>query len=136
MAQFYSLVLLVACVCIASAFQSAALSKSRSLSGLKMAWKASDNPNHFLIAPSILSADFAQLGDEVKRVLAAGADVVNFDVMGKYDRSEQQDDALRRGRVRVVALRKIPSAYTFSLSHTQTNLCTYPLTTIRQPLCA
>lgn len=74
----------MACVCIASAFQSAALSKSRSLSGLKMAWKASDNPNHFLIAPSILSADFAQLGDEVKRVLAAGADVVHFDVMDNH----------------------------------------------------
>jgi len=35
----------------------------------------------YLIAPSILSADFARLGDDVANVLAAGADVVHFDVM-------------------------------------------------------
>ncbi|MEI6893614.1 MAG: ribulose-phosphate 3-epimerase [Colwellia sp.] len=35
----------------------------------------------YLIAPSILSADFARLGDDVAKVLAAGADVVHFDVM-------------------------------------------------------
>jgi len=35
----------------------------------------------FLIAPSILSADFARLGQEVDSVLAAGADIVHFDVM-------------------------------------------------------
>ncbi len=35
----------------------------------------------FLIAPSILSADFARLGEDVDNVLAAGADVVHFDVM-------------------------------------------------------
>ena len=35
----------------------------------------------FLIAPSILSADFARLGEEVENVLNAGADVVHFDVM-------------------------------------------------------
>ncbi len=39
---------------------------------------------HFLIAPSILSADFAQLGAEVDRVLEAGADVVHFDVMDNH----------------------------------------------------
>jgi ribulose-phosphate 3-epimerase len=38
----------------------------------------------FLIAPSILSADFAQLGAEVDAVLAAGADVVHFDVMDNH----------------------------------------------------
>lgn len=38
----------------------------------------------FLIAPSILSADFARLGDDVKAVLAAGADVVHFDVMDNH----------------------------------------------------
>lgn len=38
----------------------------------------------YLIAPSILSADFARLGDEVDRVLAAGADVVHFDVMDNH----------------------------------------------------
>lgn len=38
----------------------------------------------FWIAPSILSADFARLGEEVDRVLAAGADVVHFDVMDNH----------------------------------------------------
>ncbi|ENM5726865.1 ribulose-phosphate 3-epimerase [Vibrio mimicus] len=38
----------------------------------------------FLIAPSILSADFARLGEDVKKVLAAGADVVHFDVMDNH----------------------------------------------------
>jgi len=37
-----------------------------------------------LIAPSILSADFARLGDDVKAVLDAGADVVHFDVMDNH----------------------------------------------------
>jgi len=36
------------------------------------------------IAPSILSADFARLGDEVNAVLASGADVVHFDVMDNH----------------------------------------------------
>src|SRR5215510_9887328 len=36
------------------------------------------------IAPSILSADFARLGDEVNAVLAAGADIVHFDVMDNH----------------------------------------------------
>lgn len=36
------------------------------------------------IAPSILSADFARLGDEVDAVLAAGADIVHFDVMDNH----------------------------------------------------
>src|SRR4051812_20537060 len=36
------------------------------------------------IAPSILSADFARLGDEVKAVLAAGGDVIHFDVMDNH----------------------------------------------------
>ena len=38
----------------------------------------------FLIAPSILAADFARLGEEVDSVLAAGADVVHFDVMDNH----------------------------------------------------
>jgi len=38
----------------------------------------------FLIAPSILSADFARLGEEVTSVLEAGADVVHFDVMDNH----------------------------------------------------
>ena len=37
-----------------------------------------------LIAPSILSADFARLGEEVDNVLAAGADMVHFDVMDNH----------------------------------------------------
>ena len=38
----------------------------------------------YQIAPSILSADFARLGDEVDKVLAAGADIVHFDVMDNH----------------------------------------------------
>lgn len=38
----------------------------------------------FKIAPSILSADFARLGEEVEKVLAAGADIVHFDVMDNH----------------------------------------------------
>lgn len=38
----------------------------------------------YLIAPSILSADFARLGEEVDNVLAAGADIIHFDVMDNH----------------------------------------------------
>lgn len=38
----------------------------------------------FQIAPSILSADFARLGEEVDRVIASGADIVHFDVMDNH----------------------------------------------------
>ncbi len=38
----------------------------------------------YLIAPSILSADFARLGEEVDNVLKAGADVIHFDVMDNH----------------------------------------------------
>ena len=38
----------------------------------------------YLIAPSILSADFARLGEEVNDVLDAGADVIHFDVMDNH----------------------------------------------------
>ncbi len=40
--------------------------------------------SQFQIAPSILSADFARLGEEVEQVLAAGADIVHFDVMDNH----------------------------------------------------
>jgi ribulose-phosphate 3-epimerase len=40
--------------------------------------------NDFAIAPSILSADFARLGEEVDNVLASGADIVHFDVMDNH----------------------------------------------------
>ena len=42
------------------------------------------SPHPPLIAPSILSADLARLGDDVARVLAAGADIVHFDVMDNH----------------------------------------------------
>ncbi|WP_338362667.1 ribulose-phosphate 3-epimerase [uncultured Pseudoalteromonas sp.] len=43
------------------------------------------NPEQkYLIAPSILSADFAKLGEDVDKVLAAGADIVHFDVMDNH----------------------------------------------------
>src|SRR3989304_713509 len=38
----------------------------------------------FRIAPSILSADFARLGDEVRAVAQAGADLIHFDVMDNH----------------------------------------------------
>jgi len=38
----------------------------------------------YKIAPSILSADFARLGEEVKNVMAAGADLIHFDVMDNH----------------------------------------------------
>jgi ribulose-phosphate 3-epimerase len=38
----------------------------------------------FQIAPSILSADFARLGEEVRNVIAAGADMIHFDVMDNH----------------------------------------------------
>jgi ribulose-phosphate 3-epimerase len=40
--------------------------------------------NNFRIAPSILSADFARLGEEVRDVIAAGADLIHFDVMDNH----------------------------------------------------
>ena len=40
--------------------------------------------NDYWIAPSILSADFARLGEEVEAVLTAGADLIHFDVMDNH----------------------------------------------------
>jgi len=39
---------------------------------------------NFLIAPSILSADFSKLGQEVDEVISAGADIIHFDVMDNH----------------------------------------------------
>ena len=39
---------------------------------------------NYRIAPSILSADFTRLGEEVRRVIDAGADLIHFDVMDNY----------------------------------------------------
>jgi ribulose-phosphate 3-epimerase len=49
-----------------------------------MAPSPSGSPSNFRIAPSILSADFARLGDEVRAVQAAGADLIHFDVMDNH----------------------------------------------------
>lgn len=40
--------------------------------------------SQFRIAPSLLSADFARLGEEVRDVIAAGADIIHFDVMDNH----------------------------------------------------
>lgn len=74
------LALLVACASVC-AFRSA--TRQRGVMAMK-AWKAKETDEHFLIAPSILSANFARLGEEVDNVLAAGADVVHFDVMDNH----------------------------------------------------
>ncbi len=42
------------------------------------------NESRFMLAPSVLSADLARLGEEVDAVLRAGADVVHFDVMDQH----------------------------------------------------
>ncbi|HEX3098962.1 MAG TPA: ribulose-phosphate 3-epimerase [Usitatibacter sp.] len=42
------------------------------------------SPSVFRIAPSLLSADFARLGEEVREVVAAGADLIHFDVMDNH----------------------------------------------------
>jgi ribulose-phosphate 3-epimerase len=42
------------------------------------------SPSVFRIAPSILSADFARLGEDIRDVVAAGADLIHFDVMDNH----------------------------------------------------
>ena len=50
----------------------------------------------YQIAPSILSADFARLGEEVRRLEAAGAGLVHFDVMGALRRELADQGAQER----------------------------------------
>lgn len=81
MFKFLALFCILASV---AAFTAVNTVRSNGRQQMRMAWSASNNDNHFLIAPSILSANFARLGEEVDNVLAAGADVVHFDVMGEF----------------------------------------------------
>lgn len=63
------------------------------------------DPSHFVIAPSILSADFMRLGEEVTSVLAAGADWIHVDVMdGAFVPN------ITIGQVVVQGLRKVTDA--------------------------
>jgi len=70
----------VAATLLASASAFVTPSVTRATSAREMVWGEKD----YLIAPSILSADFARLGEEVDNVLEAGADVVHFDVMDNH----------------------------------------------------
>jgi len=56
------------------------MSETNSIGGAGR-WKLADPPRLPLIAPSILSADFAQLGGECEHVMRAGADMLHLDVM-------------------------------------------------------
>lgn len=81
-----------ACVGVSQAFVTPAVSVSGATASLRQAssslsMSAPDNSYHkkdFWIAPSILSADMAKLGEEVDNAMAAGADIVHFDVMDNH----------------------------------------------------
>src|ERR1700682_4730984 len=56
----------------------------RSIPAPHRAYSRAMSGKDFRIAPSILSADFARLGEEVRDVIAAGADLIHFDVMDNH----------------------------------------------------
>src|SRR5688572_20388470 len=61
------------------------ISQARARTGRMPAFpEGGDMARTYRIAPSILSADFARLGEEVRSVAAAGADLVHFDVMDNH----------------------------------------------------
>lgn len=75
----FSIFTLAATLSAASAFTTVQHTTTQSSTRLNV-WGDKD----YLIAPSILSADFAKLGEEVDNMLEAGADVVHFDVMDNH----------------------------------------------------
>lgn len=76
----FTLLAVAATLSTVSAFTSPKVSTSLKSQTALNVWGDKD----YLIAPSILSADFAMLGTEVDNVLEAGADVVHFDVMDNH----------------------------------------------------
>jgi hypothetical protein len=73
-------VTLLATMGVACAFVPAAPVSAKTSTALSMSAANAWHRKEFQIAPSILSADMAKLGEEVDNVMAAGADVVHFDV--------------------------------------------------------
>lgn len=94
MAKASFIVAVVSCVGVARAFIPptsvagfAAMRARVSPASPPLRMMAADNAYHkkdFWIAPSILSADMAKLGEEVDNAMAAGADIVHFDVMDNH----------------------------------------------------
>ena len=60
-------IVLAVCLSVSNAFSLGRMS-TRGKTGLKMVWSASESKEQYLIAPSILSANFAKLGEEVGSV--------------------------------------------------------------------
>ncbi|CAN0112884.1 unnamed protein product [Hapterophycus canaliculatus] len=76
-----------ACVSVSHAFVAPMATTSaatRQTSSLSMAAENAYHKKDFWIAPSILSADMAKLGEEVDNAMTAGADIVHFDVMDNH----------------------------------------------------
>jgi len=72
-------------ICLLACAWSVLASKKEGNIGLSRSvpWSTSESSKKYILSSSILSADFARLGEEVRNVLTAGVDVVHFDVMGK-----------------------------------------------------